>query len=160
MTSKHYRYYHGLSDREFLSLIKELPKKPLYNNNALIKVENLLEEKIPINIKKMILESSGILFNKEFTYTQFGYSYAGTFKGLNWNDSFDILNAFEKLHFILENSEGPYNLEDKKYLIPIGTSWYDDLYILDSRNYKVYLYLEDHSYKKGTNILLEEIILN
>lgn len=160
LTSKHYRYYHGLSDREFLSLIKELPKKPLYNNNALIKVENLLEEKIPINIKKMILESSGILFNKEFTYTQFGYSYAGTFKGLNWNVKNDVLNEFEKLHFILENSEGPYTLEDKKYLIPIGTSWYDDLYVLDSRNYKVYLYLEDHSYKKGVNILLEEIILN
>lgn len=159
---KDYKYYHQLSDREFLSLINKLPKKPLKDTSIINEIEKLLENKIPNIIKNIIINSSGIVKEKNIPIFIDGYHYFETFRGLDWNKKEDVIFDFETLHIILKdntnNKIGPYTIDDKKYLIPIGSSYGGDLYVLDMRNYKVYEYFRDAFYEKGIWIPLEKFI--
>lgn len=150
------------SNKEYSTLTKKLPKKLLKDTSIINEVEKLLENKIPNIIKNMIINSSGIVKEKNISIFIDGYHYFETFRGLDWNKKEDVIFDFETLHMILKdntnNKIGPYTIDDKKYLIPIGSSYGGDLYVLDMRNYKVYEYFRDAFYEEGIWIPLEKFI--
>lgn len=143
-------------------LLKILPKNFLKDTSIIDKVEKIIGGKLPLPVRNMIINSSGILGDKKLNFLS-GYTmYHETFRGLNWNYPKDVLSSIKELQLILkENTEdriGPYTIKDLKYLIPIGDSYGGDIYVLDTRSYKVYEYFRDNWYKEGVWLNLSDII--
>ena len=143
-------------------LLKILPKNFLKDTSIIDRVEKIIGGKLPLPVRNMIINSSGILGNKNLNFLSGSTMYHETFRGLNWNYPNEVLSSIKELQIILkENTEdriGPYTVKDLKYLIPIGDSYGGDVYVLDTRTYKVYEYFRDNWYREGVWLNLSDII--